>query len=73
MALVTDEKRSLFRSYAPEFEKRYLLEPAGQRHFAMYKKERDEVTRFWAEIKKAKQEGKQYTYPRKLDHKLRWI
>jgi hypothetical protein len=61
MALVTDEKHSLFQSYASEFEKRYLLEPAGQRHLAMYKKERHEVAQFWSEIKKAKQEGNQIT------------
>jgi len=61
MSLITDEKRSLFHSYASEFEKNYLLEPAGQRHLALYRKEKDEVTRFWAEIKKAKQAGKQIT------------
>ena len=61
MALVTDEKHSLFQSYASEFEKRYLLEPAGQRHLAMYKKERHEVAQFWSEIKRAKQEGNQIT------------
>ncbi len=61
MILVTDEKRSLFQSYASEFEKRYLLEPAGQQHLAMYKKEREEVTQFWSEIKKIKQEGKRIT------------
>lgn len=61
MALITDEKCSLFQSYASEFEKRYLLEPAGQRHIAMYKREREEVIQFWSEIKKAKQEGKQIT------------
>jgi len=44
-----------------EFEKRYLLEPAGQRHLAQYKKEGDEVARYWSEIKKAKQEGKPIT------------
>lgn len=61
MSLITDERRSLFHSYASEFEKSYLLEPAGQRHLALYKKERDEVTQFWSEIKKAKQSGKQVT------------
>jgi len=61
MTLVTDERRSLFHSYASEFEERYLLEPAGQRHLAIYRKERDEVTRYWSEIKKAKQEGKRIT------------
>ncbi|MEK6583367.1 MAG: hypothetical protein AABY66_00795, partial [Nitrospirota bacterium] len=59
--MISDEKRSLFHSYASEFEKSYLLEPDGQRHLSLYKKERAEVTRFWAEIKRAKQSGKQVT------------
>ncbi len=63
MSLVTDEKRSLFHSYASEFEKRYLLESAGQRHLALYKKERSEVAQFWSEIKQAKQQGKGITAP----------
>jgi len=59
MSLITDEKRSLFHSYASEFEKKYLLEPAGQKHLALYKKEGDEVTLYWSKIKKAKQAGEQ--------------
>lgn len=61
MALVSDEKRSLFHFYASEFEKRYLFEPAGQQHLRVYKKEREEVTGSWEEIKKAKQGGKRIT------------
>ena len=61
MIVVTNEKHSLFNSYAAEFEKNYLLEPAGQKHLSLYKKEREEVRRYWAEIKKAKQEGRQIT------------
>ena len=61
MRLVRDEKRSLFYSYASEFEKKYLLEPAGQQHLAMYEKERSEVVQYWLEIKKAKEEGKRST------------
>jgi hypothetical protein len=61
MELVSNEKRSLFHVYASEFERKYLLEPAGQRHLTMYKKEREEVVQFWSEIKKAKQEGKRIT------------
>jgi hypothetical protein len=61
MTVVTDQKRSLFNSYASEFEKNYLLEPAGQRHLALYKKEREDVTLYWSQIKKAKQEGNQAT------------
>jgi hypothetical protein len=58
---ITDEKRSLFHNYAKEFEAAYLLEPAGQRHLSAYKKEREEVSRFWSEIKNAKEEGKRIT------------
>ncbi len=61
MSLITEEKLSLFHSYASEFEKRYLLEPAGQKHLALYKKERDDVTQFWTEIKRFKRAGKQIT------------
>jgi hypothetical protein len=61
MSSVSSEKRSLFHSYASEFEKKYLLEPAGQRHLETYKKEREEVVRFWSEIKKAKQAGEYIT------------
>lgn len=43
MSLITDEKRSLFHSYSSEFEKNYLLEPTGQKHLALYKKEREEI------------------------------
>ena len=61
MTLVSNEKRSLFQTYASEFENGYLLEPAGQRHLAMYEKERDEVKQFWSEIKQAKERGKRIT------------
>lgn len=61
MRLVTAEKRSLFHSYASEFEKKYLLEPLGQAHLAGYKKERNEVIRFWSQIKEAKQRGERTT------------
>ena len=45
--MISDEKRALFNSYATEFEKSYLLEPAGQRHDAAYGKERIEVRAFF--------------------------
>lgn len=61
MPSITDEKRSLFLSYSSEFEKSYLLEPAGQKHLALYKKERDEVALFWSQIKEAKQAGEEIT------------
>src|SRR2546430_518923 len=61
MTLVSNEKRSLFLTYASEFENKYLLEPGGQRHLAMYEKERDEVKQFWSEIKRAKERGKRIT------------
>ena len=63
MIAITDEKRPLFNSYASEFEKNYLLEPAGQKHLALYKKEREDVTLYWSDIKKSKQEGRQITDP----------
>lgn len=58
MTLITPEKRDLFHSYALDFEKKYLLEPDGQRHQSIYKKEREKVKHYWTEIKKAKREGK---------------
>jgi len=61
MPHISDEKRSLFQSYAWEFEKRYLLEKNGQYHQSLYKKERAEVKQYWAEIKKAKQRGENIT------------
>lgn len=61
MELITDEKVSLFKSYASEFEKRYLLEPAGQKHNSIYEQERVEVNKFWSDIKKAKKAGKKIT------------
>ena len=60
MTLVSHEKRSLYQTYASEFENKYLLEPAGQRHLAMYEKERDEVKQFWSEIKQAKERGVEF-------------
>ena len=50
MAIVSNEKRSLFQSYASEFEEKYLLKPVGQQHLAMYGKERDEVCKYWSDI-----------------------
>jgi hypothetical protein len=61
MALVADNRRSLFLSYASEFERKYLLGPAGQRHQAIYRKEREEVARYWATTKKAKERGERIT------------
>lgn len=60
-SLINEEKKSLFHSYASEFESRYLLEPPGQKHLALYKKERDEVNQYWTDIKRVKQAGKQIT------------
>jgi len=54
MSLITKEERSLFHAYSSEFERGYLLESAGQKHLALYKKERDEVALFWSQIKEAK-------------------
>jgi 5-methylcytosine-specific restriction protein B len=61
MPHITDENRSLYHSYASEFEKRYLLEPAGQKHLEAYRIEREAVRRYWAEIKEAKQRGEDIT------------
>lgn len=61
MIKIPDETRSLFHSYASEFEKRYLIEPMGQKHQETYKKEREEVKRYWAEVKDAKQKGQDIT------------
>ena len=61
MELVSEDKRSLFNSWASEFEQSYLRQPKGQRHLEAYKMEREQVIRFWEEIKKAKEEGKNIT------------
>ena len=61
MSSISAEKVSLFNSYTSEFEKGYLLEPSGQKHLSLYKKERDEVSKYWDEIKRAKNEGKKIT------------
>ncbi len=61
MPAISDEKRALFKTFASEFERSYLLEPAGQQHQAIYKRERDDVARFWSEISAAKQQGKAIT------------
>ena len=61
MAIVSNEKRSLFQSYASEFEEKYLRKPVGQQHLAMYRKERDEVCKYWSDIKLAKEQGKPIT------------
>lgn len=61
MPMITDEKRTTIASYANEFEKSYLLEPAGQRHLAAYKKEKEEVVRYWQEIKEARRKGQNTT------------
>src|SRR5882724_2737163 len=54
---ISGENRLLFQSYASEFEKRYLLEPAGQKHLEMYKTERVQVAKYWAEIKESNKRG----------------
>ncbi|MFQ5865929.1 MAG: hypothetical protein ACE5IW_11940, partial [bacterium] len=59
MSLITTDKQSQFNAYASEFEKSYLLEPQGQKHLSLYKKERGEVKRYWEEIKKAREEGQE--------------
>jgi len=63
MSLITEEKRLLSHAYFSEFERGYLLEPAGQKHLALYKKE--EVALFWSQIKEAKNES-----PRRIT--FRW-
>ncbi len=61
MELVSDEKRALFHSYAITFENNYLLDSIGQQHLAVYEREREDVVRFWAETKKARQVGEPIT------------
>jgi hypothetical protein len=61
MPLISDAKRSLFNTYAAEFEKTYLLEPIGQKHIAMYATERQQVLEHWEQIKNAKAEGQDIT------------
>lgn len=68
MIQIPEEKRSLFHSYASEFEKKFLLEPPGQKHLEMYRKERGEVKKYWEEVKDAKQKGQDITDP--VLHKL---
>src|SRR5438552_12243127 len=62
-ANITVEKRALFNSYATEFEKSYLLEPAGQRHKAAYGQERTQALQYWSDIKAAKTSGQDVTEP----------
>lgn len=59
--MISDKNRTLFNSYAAEFENGYLLEPAGQRHKAAYGKERAEVQQYWSDIKSAKVAGRDVT------------
>jgi len=61
MSIISPQRKSLFLYYSSEFEKNYLIEPAGQRHLSLYKREREKVRKYWEEIKKAKKEGKDIT------------
>ncbi len=47
--------------YAAQFEEEYLLQPDGQKHHEAYSTEREEVSKYWDEIKKAKKAGKSIT------------
>ena len=58
---ITTKKQEMFQAYAKEFESSYLLEPSGQKHLEIYKKEREEVRKYWAEIKEAKKKGEVIT------------
>jgi hypothetical protein len=49
---ITNEKRSLFKTHAKEFEATHLLEPLGHKHLNLLKGEREEDEKLWAEIKK---------------------
>lgn len=61
MTRITESRRSQFTTWAKEFETRYLLEPAGQRHLASYAAERESVAQYWNEAKSAKKAGKDIT------------
>src|SRR5438552_6717037 len=62
-ANITINKNTIFNSYATEFEKSYLLEPAGQRHKAAYGQERTQALQYWSDIKAAKTSGQDVTEP----------
>ena len=61
MTEISESMRSQFAAWAKEFETGYLLEPAGQRHLASYKVERECVEKYWNEAKSAKKAEKDIT------------
>ncbi|MCG2658967.1 MAG: hypothetical protein L6437_01815 [Kiritimatiellae bacterium] len=61
MTLITQQKRDLFAGYATEFEKSYLLEPAGQKHLAQYRSEGQELKQTWTLAKKKDKTGEKIT------------
>ena len=61
MTLITQQKRVLFAGYATEFEKSYLLEPAGQKHLTQYRNEGEELKETWTAVKKMDKAGENIT------------
>jgi len=59
MAL-TESRRHLIETYSLEFKNNYLMEPKGQKHLALYQKERMEVQKYWEDIKAKKKNGQEY-------------
>jgi len=54
---ISSDKLSLVQEYSAEFEEKYFLQPKGQHHLSTYAKEKEEVTKYWAMVKKRRQKG----------------
>jgi len=57
---ISESRRLLIQTFANEFKNTYLMEPKGQKHLALYNKEREQVKKYWADIKEKKEKGKEY-------------
>lgn len=58
---VSADRLSLVQTYSAEFEEKYLLQPKGQHHLSVYMKEKEEVTRYWAEAKQCQDQEQDLT------------
>jgi 5-methylcytosine-specific restriction protein B len=57
---ISESRKQLIQTFSLEFTNNYLMEPKGQRHLSLYQKEKQEVRKYWEDIKVEKSKGQEY-------------
>jgi len=58
---ISEPRKQAIRNFVQEFRDNYLMSSTGQRHISEYQRERNDVRKFWEDIKKKRANNQPYT------------